>query len=153
MTSSDQLKESLRQIFDAQIPNFGDYNLVFASNAPTGTHTSHTSPEPDSGRPQQGDCFVIGYRWQPAEIVVAPFNADTLTAGSVAVTINMTNLHHATRLAGGDVEIGTSTGRTFRFRVRPDGGLPDRGGERRDIDQSDDYEDFSTFIESFLAMA
>lgn len=152
MTSSDQLKESLRQIFDAQIPNFGDYNLVFASD----THTStHTSPEPasESGRPQEARCYVIGYRWQPAEIVVAPFNADTLTAGSVAVTINMTNLHHAVKLAGGDVEISTSTGPSFRFGVRPDGGLPERGGERRDIDQTDDYEDFSTFIESFLAMA
>jgi hypothetical protein len=150
VTSSDQLKESLRQIFDTQIPNFGDYNLVFASNSHASTPTS---PEPASGRPHQPRCYVIGYRWQPAEIVIAPFNADTLTADSVAVTINMTNLHHAIKLAGGDVEIGTSTGRTFRFGVRPDGGLPERGGERRDIDQVDDYEDFSTFIESFLAMA
>jgi hypothetical protein len=69
------------------------------------------------------------------------------------VAINMTNLHHAMRLAGGDVEVGTSTGKTFRFGVRPDGGLPPLGGERRTIDQADDYEDFSTFMESFLAMA
>lgn len=149
MTTSDQLKESLRQIFDAQIPNFGDYNLVCASNAPAAVTGSAARP----ARHAKFRAYVIGYRWRPAEIVVAPFNADTLTAGSVPVTINMTNLHHAMKLAGGDVEVGTSTGKTFRFGVRADAGLPELDGERRDIDQTDDYEDFSVFLESFLAMA
>ncbi|HEV7167257.1 MAG TPA: hypothetical protein VGN49_04730 [Micrococcaceae bacterium] len=154
MTTSDQLKESLRQIFDAQIPNFGDYNLVFASNASAiapSIGAARTDDPTSSGRPQQLRCYVVGYRWQPAEIVVAPFNADTLTAGSVAEAINMTNLHHAMKLPGGDIEIGTTTGKSFRFGVRPDGALPDLGGQRRGIEQADDCEDFATFIDAFLA--
>ena len=159
MTTSDELKESLRRIFDAQIPNFGDYNLVFASNAPAAAPATRASKgpaetgasAPSSGRGHQLRCYVVGYRWQPAELVVAPFNADTLTAGGVAEAINMTNLHHAVKLPGGDIEIGTTTGKSYRFGVRPDGVLPELGGKRREIEQADDCEDFTTFIESFLA--
>ncbi|MCZ2403108.1 hypothetical protein IV498_07910 [Paenarthrobacter sp. Z7-10] len=148
MTTSEVLKESLRRIFDTQIPNYGDYNLVFASNS-----RAVLAAEAASGGEMKLRCYVLGYRWRPSEIVIAPFNASTLTAGSAAVAINMTNLHSALRLANGDVEISTSTGQTFRFGVQAYGELPDAHGISRELEQIDDAEDFAEFIESFLAAA
>lgn len=148
MTTSEELKESLRRIFDTQIPNYGDYNLVFASNS-----RALKASRAASGGEVKLRCYVLGYRWQPTEIVIAPFNATTLTAGSAAVAVNMTNLHSALKLANGDVEISTSTGKTFRFGVEACGILPDVNGTSRELEQTDDCEDFSGFIDSFLALA
>lgn len=144
---SDTLKEILRGIFDSQIPNYGDYNLVFALNE---HHERRTAAGTRMTRPK---FFVIGYRWQPAEIMVAPVNGQTLTGGGVPVELNMTNLSHAVQLADGDYEVGTNTGRTFRFGVRADVTFSPTPGKELRIEQADDYVDFKLFMQAFVAMA
>lgn len=146
MTSSDEFKDALRGIFDSQIPNYGDYNLVYASNERSGDN----GKESHGGRAPK--YYVVGYRWQPAEIVVAPFNGRTLTPGGDPTEINMTNLSHAFELADGDYEVGTSTGKTFRFGVEPYGDIPSSGAEHT-VDQREDHEDFVAFMTAFVAMA
>lgn len=146
MTSSDEFKDALRGIFDSQIPNYGDYNLVYASNE----RSNDNGKESHGGRAPK--YYVVGYRWQPAEIVVAPFNGKTLTPGGDPTEINMTNLSHAFELAGGDYEVGTSTGKTFRFGVKPYGDIPSSEADHT-VDQSDDHEDFVAFMTAFVAMA
>lgn len=146
MTSSDRYKDALRVVFDSQILNYGDYNLVYASNERDG----RDGKESHSGRAPK--YYVVGYRWQPAEIVVAPFNAGTLTPGGDPTEINMTNLSHAFELADGDYEVGTSTGKTFRFGVDPVGEMPANEAERT-VDQRDDHKDFTAFMSAFVAMS
>lgn len=146
MTSSDEFKNALRRIFDSQIPNYGDYNLVYASNE----SRSDIGQEAAGGHATK--YYVIGYRWQPAEIVVAPFNGRTLTPGGDPTEINMTNLSHVFELAYGDYEVGTSTGKTFRFGVNPVAQMPTT--ETADaIDQQDDHVDFVAFMTDFVAMS
>ncbi|MFD1211244.1 hypothetical protein ACFQ36_04230 [Arthrobacter sp. GCM10027362] len=150
MPGSDELKETLSGIFDAQIPNHGDYNLVLASARP-GLRAAAL------GRPPR--CYVLGYRWRPHELVIAPVDAASLTAGSTPVTINMTNLSHAVRRAERhaadkgwaekEYEVGNTTGRIFRFGVAAEGLLPGSGS----IDQAGDAEDFHNFMASLISMA
>ncbi len=173
MTSSDDFKDALRGIFDSQIPNYGDYNLVYASNEHRGDNNEHRG---DNREGQHGGrsakYYVVGYRWQPAEIVVAPFNAKTLTPGGDPTEINMTNLSHAFELADGDYEVGTSTGKTFRFGVDPVDAIPSgiptgtpsagpsagpsgtpSAGPESNVDQREDHEDFVAFMAAFVAMS
>lgn len=144
---SDDLKNILRGIFDSQIPNYGDYNLIFAVN--------ERREGRDSGghRISTPKYYVIGYRWQPAELMVAPVNGTTLTSGAVPVELNMTNLSHAVQLAGGDYEVGTNTGRTFRFGVQPIVAFKPATDKELRLEQADDYADFELFMQAFLAMA
>lgn len=144
---SDELKESLRKVFDSQIPNYGDYNLVFAINE------RHEKNDAEGQRTIAPRYYVIGYRWQPAELMVAPVNGASLTGGGVPVEVNMTNLSHAVLLAGGDYEVGTSTGKTFRFGVRPEATLSSASGTQLVIDQTDDFPDFKSFMTAFVRMA
>ncbi|WP_336714903.1 hypothetical protein [Arthrobacter sp. USHLN218] len=139
--SSDKLKEILSRIFDSQIPNHGDYNLVFGS---TGHHCWRNPA------PWKGKSFVIGYRWRPLELVIAPFDGNRLTAGGTPSAINMTNLSHAVELNGGGYEVGTNTGTTFRFGVQPRGQLPAAGYV---VEQDEDSADFSRFMDGLIAAA
>jgi hypothetical protein len=139
--SSDKLKEILSRIFDSQIPNHGDYNLVFGSSS------HHGWPGPAA---RKSKSFVIGYRWRPRELVIAPIDGARLTAGGTPSAINMTNLSHAVELAGGGYEVGTNTGTTFRFGVQPRGQLPAAGYV---IEQDEDCADFSRFMDGMIAAA
>ncbi|HEX2246054.1 MAG TPA: hypothetical protein VHH13_00665 [Arthrobacter sp.] len=141
--TSDELKDILSGIFDAQIPNHGDYNLVFGSAG-----IDRTAQLPLLSR--KGRYYVIGYRWRPQELIIAPFNGPTLTAGSTPVAINMTNLSHAVQLGDGDYEVGTSTGKTFRFAVQGRGVLPIPGCV---IEQEEDEADFRSFMAGLLEVA
>lgn len=143
---SDALKNILRGIFDSQILNYGDYNLIFAVNA------RREGRNADGQRISKPKYYVIGYRWQPAELMVAPVNGQTLTSGAVPVELNMTNLSHAVQLADGDYEVGTNTGRTFRFGVQPEVAFTPVSGRELRLEQADDYADFQLFMQAFIAM-
>ncbi|NJC22749.1 hypothetical protein BJ994_001825 [Arthrobacter pigmenti] len=146
-SGSDELKHALREIFDSQILNYGDYNLIFAVN------DRHEGRDASGARVAKPKYFVIGYRWQPAEIMVAPVNGHTLTSGGVPVELNMTNLSHAVQLTGGDYEVGTNTGRTFRFGVRPEVRFSPTPERDFLLDQAEDHIDFELFMQAFIAMA
>lgn len=144
---SNQLKDDLRRVFDSQIPNYGDYNLVFAANE------HFQQRESDGARVLTPRYYVVGYRWKPTEIMIAPVDSHTLTATGVPVEINMTNLSHAYRLPNGRFEVGTSTGKTFRFGVQPEAKFSSGPHARLVIDQREDHTDFDAFMTAFVAMA
>ena len=135
--SSDGLKLVLRRVFESQIPNYGDYNLVCATPA----------LDSDAG------FYVLGYRWRPAELVFAPFDAASLTGLEAPTAVNTTNLSHTDELDTDAYEVGTNTGRIFRFSVEPEAMLPAAGDGQRLLEQAADWEDFRSFVESYLELA
>lgn len=167
VSASESLKARLHAVFDSQIPNYGDYNLVAGSNSLAARESAARNQ-----RPRRRRTYVLGYRWHPAELVIAPFNEQTLTAGSVPVTINMTNLAYAVQLPLGGYEVAASTGKAFRFGVEdvmtleapevpgtddPAAGGAASGGTEVDgfgierlIEQSDDATDFQEFMADFV---
>lgn len=135
--SSDEIKAVLRHVFESQIPNYGDYNLVCAGPGGDGADTF----------------YVVGYRWRPAELVFAPFSTGTLSGLEAPTAVNSTNLSHTEEVEAGDYEVGTNTGRIFRFQVQGSAPLPDDGEAGRVIEQDADLEDFESFLEHFLTLA
>ncbi|WP_341393710.1 hypothetical protein [Arthrobacter sp. G119Y2] len=134
--SSDDIKAVLRHVFESQIPNYGDYNLVCAVPGGDGAEAY----------------YVVGYRWRPAELVFAPFDTATLAGLEPPTAVNSTNLSHTEEVSAGDYEVGTNTGRIFRFRVQESAHLPD-GDALRVIEQAADLEDFGSFVNHFLTLA
>ena len=136
-TGSDGLKRVLRRVFESQIPNYGDYNLVCATPG-IGTETGF---------------YVLGYRWRPAELVFAPFDLESLAGLEAPTAINTTNLSHTDELGTDAYEVGTNTGRIFRFSVQPQAALPSSGTAARVVEQTDDWVDFRSFVDSYLELA
>ncbi len=134
---AEQVKERLHRAFDSQIPNFASYNLVAAT-----------------GVAGSGGLKVVGYRRQPAELVLAPINSTDLSASESAITINNTNVNQLAVLNDGGYEIATSTGRVFRFTVpdRPslDLQLNDAVSVAAVIEQEIDARDFADFMDHFM---
>lgn len=135
--SSEGLKALLRRIFDSQIPNYGDYNLICAT--------------PAAG---SAAYYVVGYRWRPQELVFAPFSPGTFEALEPPTAVNTTNLSHTEEDGAGSYEVGTTTGKVFRFGVEPVAALPAAGSSRQQLlHQDDDHEDFNSFLDTFLELA
>ena len=135
------LKAHLHHAFDEQIPNFGSYNLVYAA-----------------GRAGEGGRFVVGFRRQPMEVVIAPLHPATLAALEPAVAVNLTNLSHLAEVRAGGHEVGTSTGRVFRFDVAgtptidvPASVAPGAASRVR-LDQGADALDFVAFMDEFMTL-
>ncbi|THJ66314.1 hypothetical protein E8P82_09740 [Arthrobacter echini] len=135
------MKNALRGVFDRQIPNYGDYNLVvaFRHGASIGDGT--------------GTAFVVGYRWKPAELMIAPTDLSGITSAGVPSDVNMTNLAHALQWEDGSYEVGTSTGRVFRFGLEAEPVLDIGPGTPMLLEQTDDLVDFTAFMEAFIALA
>ncbi len=142
LEGGQELKDAFRLVFDGQIPNYGDYNLVVAS--------SRDGSAEGSG---PGTAFVVGYRWKPAELMIAPTHLPGITGAGVPAEVNMTNLAHALQWEDGSYEVGTSVGRIFRFSLEPEPVLEVGPGAPLRLAQSDDVIDFSAFMEAFIAMA
>ena len=130
--SSDDIKAVLRHVFESH----GDYNLVCAGPGGDGAEAY----------------YVVGYRWRPAELVFAPFDTGTLAGLEPPTAVNSTNLSHTEEVSTGDFEVGTNTGRIFRFQVQASAPLPD-DGSLRVIEQAADLEDFASFVDHFLTLA
>ena len=136
--STDRLlKEHLHRAFDAQIPNFGSYNLVAA----TGTSGS-------------AGLKVIGFRREPAELVLCPLNPRNLLPSARAISVDNTNISHVALVSDGGYEVGNSTGRVFRFNVPGLLSLNVPGEEDRRgseiLHQEDDAADFVDFMNTFM---
>lgn len=146
LDGGQSLKAALRRVFDGQIPNYGDYNLVYADRTPAGP----VKPVPAGASAS----FVVGYRWKPAELMIAPLDLAAITGAGVPVEVNMTNLAHALQWQeDGTYEVGTSTGRVFRFSVTPHAVLDVGPGTPLRLDQSDDAVDFDAFMDAFIDLA
>lgn len=131
------LKDRLHQAFDTQIPNYGAYNLVFAAG--------------DAGA---GGSFVLGFRQQPLELVVAPVDARTHQPIDQATSVDLTNVSHLAQLHQAGYEVAVTTGRVFRFDVdaAPVLFVDDESGTRRRmvLDQGVDALEFTEFAEAFM---
>ena len=142
------LKNALRRVFDAQIPNYGDYNLVYAARRARGRRVNREAGS------QEPTAYVVGYRWKPAELMIAPVDLSAITGAGVPVEVNMTNLAQALQWdEDGSYEVGTSTGRTFRFGVTADPVLDIGPGSPLRLAQDEDLIDFTFFMDAFIAMA
>ncbi len=145
------LKNALHHVFDGQIPNYGAYNLVYADRLPPGGEAAPVDADSSFLAPV---AFVVGYRWRPTELMIAPVDLGAVTAAGVPVEVNTTNLAHALQWDDdGTYEVGTSTGRIFRFGVRADHVLDVGPGTLLRLVQDEDLADFTAFMEAFIALA
>lgn len=136
-----ELKRRLRESFDSQIPNYGSYNVVYAT-----------------GIAGSGGCFLIGYRSQPLECIVAPIDALTGEPLGVARTVNLTNINEIGVDGMNQVQLGTTTGQVFRFTVPasllvrwPENNNSSHHEVLLPLEQSQDAHDFNGFIEKFMS--
>ena len=145
--SDAALKAALHRVFDGQISNYASYNLVCSAES-GGTVDSAWSRVPVP----RG--VVLGYRRQPIELVVAPFDRRTLAPAGRPWTIDLTNLAYAAETSPGAFDIGTSTGRAFSFTVRTRCLLdrPEESPTPRTVEQEDDAEDFAAFMRELAAL-
>ncbi|MBV1781346.1 hypothetical protein KRR55_19770 [Paeniglutamicibacter sp. ABSL32-1] len=137
--SDDVLKRLLHEAFDTQIPNFGSYNLVAAA-----------------GSSGSAGLKVIGFRREPAELILCPLNPADLCPTERAVSVNNTNVSHVALVLDGGYEVGTSTGRVYRFNVpgrlslnvpSADENTPSTSGI---LLQEDDAQEFADFMNEFM---
>lgn len=76
--SSEEIESTLHLVFDQQIINYGAYNLVFATGS-----AIYRNPDVAALQQREQAHFLIGYRDQPQEVVVAPLSLPAVeTAGS-----------------------------------------------------------------------
>lgn len=137
--STDQsLKRLFHEAFDSQIPNYGSYNLVAAS-----------------GTSGSAGLKVIGYRREPAELIICPLNPKTLKPTQRGVAVNNTNISHVALVSDGSYEVGTSTGTVYRFTIPAHPTLDVPAEESQDtargtLHQEQDADDFADFMNAFM---
>lgn len=96
----------------------------------------------------------MGYRRDPAELVVLPFDVETLASAGTPTVVNAQNKKSNKRSLQGYRVVQTTTGEKFALGVFP-GGLPKALAMLMDamyqlpIEQRADAEDFQEFIKNF----
>ncbi|GAB4099640.1 hypothetical protein [Sinomonas halotolerans] len=139
-----RLKAALHRVFDSQIPNYGDYNLVCSTECGGTVAGPVPGPPPALG-------FVIGYRRRPVELVIAPFERATLAPAGQPTTVDLTNLAYAAEPLEGSFDVATSTGRVLTFTVHGECMLP-LEGEDQHLAQEDDAADLRAFLDELGAL-
>src|SRR5215472_17567652 len=115
MQSSDELKSQLRKLFDASVPNPGDYNVVYSTAAKQKNYLLFQ-------RTVVSSCLV-GYRRDPDELVVLPIDVENLGSAGQPTVINAQNKKSSKRSLQGYRVVSTTDGDKFDLGVFP-GGLP-----------------------------
>lgn len=144
---SGELKRVLRRVFDTQVLNHGDYNLVYGQ--PSGS----------------GPALVVGYRRQPLELLLCPVDVPAAVAQTAGPTDSITPVAPLASVAltnvatladtGHGYQVETVTGYRTWFEVSPTPAVPvGSAGEQEDgyvvLDQVDDSEDFHQFMGHFM---
>lgn len=142
---NEDLKKTLREVFDSRIFNYGDYNVVYAN-------TSGSS-----------DPLLIGYRRQPLEMVLCPVPSDTLdpdrpTTETPTWSNTTIELSNVATLAdtGSGYQVESVTGYRVWFDVQPKPRIPVTWNTSHDVDdqlqleQTSDAEDFERFMTLFM---
>lgn len=144
---SGDLKRVLRGVFDVQVLNHGDYNLVYGQ--PSGS----------------GPALVIGYRRQPLELLLCPVDVAAAAAGDAAsgvpghssaplASVALTNVATLADTGHG-YQVETVTGYRTWFEVSPAPAVPVGQTAGQDdgmvvLDQAEDAEDFHLFMGHFM---
>lgn len=139
----EALKAALHYVFDSQIPNYGDYNLVCVTEC----GGSVSGPRPGTPAPTG---LVLGYRRRPVELVLAPFDRRTLEGTGQPMTIDLTNLAYVSEPAPGAFDVATSTGRVVTFTLRPACTLGT--GSAVTLAQEDDAADLTAFLRDLVGL-
>lgn len=141
---SVDLQRALRRVFDTQVLNHGDYNLVYGQ--PSGS----------------GPALVLGYRWQPLELLLCPVDvdkavaapADSTSAPEPLAPISSVSLGNVATLAdtGHGYQVETVTGFRTWFEVSPTPAVPVGASEDGYVllGQTRDAEDFHQFMGHFM---
>ena len=135
------LKAALHHVFDTQIPNYGDYNLVCVTECGGTVTGPRPAPPPPTG-------LVVGYRRRPVELVLAPFHRETLAALDRPVAIDLSNLAFVAEAAPGAFDVATSTGRIVTFTLRPTCVLGPHAATA--LVQDEDAADFAAFLRGLV---
>ncbi|MFC7402706.1 hypothetical protein [Citricoccus sp. GCM10030269] len=141
--NGEDLKQLLRGTFDSRVFNHGDFNLVYGQ--PSGT----------------GDAWIIGYRWQPLELLLCPVDLPAVAAQEVAAppetppegVIYSIDLSNVATVAdtGTGYQVETVTGFRTWFEVTDSPTMPvTEGPDAIGLAQAEDAEDFHQFMSHFM---
>ncbi|MDO4252560.1 MAG: hypothetical protein Q4C74_04915 [Rothia sp. (in: high G+C Gram-positive bacteria)] len=138
--STADIAQTLHPVFDEQIINYGAYNLVFAS----GTAVYRN---PDIAQHQDADqqYFLIGYKDQPSEIVLAPLHLPSVTAAGTPTAIDNTNAIRAYTVSEDTFGLESTNGSSFILTLPALMQITTYQGSGL-LDQSRDIEDFQQFL-------
>lgn len=144
----DDLKYLLRESFDSQVLNHGDFNLVYGQ--PSGA----------------GNPWTIGYRRHPLELLLCPVYLEALPEQPADIPIATVALDNVATLAdtGSGYQVETVTGFRTWFEVpgaprvplsenlRDLLAAPPEDGDDGTLmlEQEDDAEDFHQFMSDFM---
>jgi hypothetical protein len=141
--SDTALKAALHRVFDSQIPNYGDYNLVCVTECGGTVRGERRGAPPPSG-------LLLGYRRRPLELVAVPFHRETLAPLGQPATIDITNLAYISEPAPNAFDVATSTGRVITFALRRSCTLGPGGSGA--LDQEDDADDLAEFLRELAGL-
>ena len=145
----EQLKRAFRELFEAQVLNHGDYNLVYAQS---------------SG---PGPALMLGYRRTPMELVLCPVDLDPLPrakgdrhrvkarAAGQLTSIDLANVATVAD-TGSAYQVQCVTGFCTCFEVDAAPRIPtgaaaaESSNDRVILDQEQDAEDFHQFMADFM---
>jgi hypothetical protein len=146
MLSSDELKSQLRKLFNSRVANHDDYNVVYSTCAQQKNYILFRRTIVTS--------YLVGYRRNPAELVILPFDVENLTSAGEPTLVNAQNKKSNKRSLQGYRSVRTTNGEKFALGVYG-GGLPKALAMLMDamyqlpIEQKKDAEDFQEFIKNF----
>lgn len=138
--SSAHITKLLHPIFDEQIMNYGAYNLVFV----TGSAIYRNA---DIAQQQSSDqrYFIMGYRDNPHEVIVAPLSLPEAKANGTPTSIDNTNAMRVYAVNDETLGLESTNGSSFIVRLAPKVTIETLEGSG-ELDQSADVEDFTQFL-------
>ncbi|MDO4898577.1 MAG: hypothetical protein Q3965_04630 [Rothia sp. (in: high G+C Gram-positive bacteria)] len=138
--TSNEVGQALHPVFDAQISNYGAYNLVFASG-------SALYPNPDVAAQQEPEQqhFLIGYRDTPQEAIIAPLHLPYVRSAGAPTSVDNTNVTRTFIYDDYTFGIELTNGTAFRLCFTPLASLETAAGSGV-LDQELDIEDFKRVI-------
>lgn len=137
------LQDRLRSIFDAQVMNYGAYNLVCAPG---------DAASAESGSPAEAGHFLVGYRRGPVELIIAPFDPKTLEPLSPPIAVDNTNMLRGEALTDRRILLETTSGSRFRLEISPLIAVPTAAGDEV-LEQEADVADLLEFLAQLFGPA
>ena len=137
------LQDRLRSIFDAQVMNYGAYNLVCAPG---------DAASVAEGSPAEAGHFLVGYRRGPAELIIAPFDPKTLEPLNPPTAVDNTNMLRGEALTDRSILLETTSGTRFRLEISPLIAVPTAAGDEV-LEQEADVADLLEFLAQLFGPA
>lgn len=140
--TSIEIARILHTVFDEQIINYGAYNLVLATG-----DSSYSNPDVASAQKMPQECFLIGYRDTPRELIVAPVTMPEVTSGGPPTSIDNTNAVTVGANQKDQLILETTNGTHFVLSFTPHHEFACTAGTGV-LDQTLDLDDFAEFLKN-----